>query len=77
MILKQCNKLNFGKNVDKADLSEIRTNMESQPKELGFRNPFLQEPVMAVCGVFLGVREQDGVVRLFYDSAGRAEFPEP
>lgn len=37
MILKQCNKLNFGKNVDKADLSEIRTNMESQPKELGFR----------------------------------------
>jgi len=32
---------------------------------------------MAVCGVFLGVREQDGVVRLFYDSAGRAEFPEP
>lgn len=32
---------------------------------------------MGVCGVFLGVREQDGVVRLFYDSVGRAEFPEP
>ena len=37
MILKQSNKVNFGNNVDKADLSEIRTNMESQPKELGFR----------------------------------------
>lgn len=37
MILKQSNKVNFGNNVDKADLSEIRTNMESQPNELGFR----------------------------------------
>lgn len=37
MILKQFNKVNFGNNVDRADLSEIRTNMESQPKELGFR----------------------------------------
>ena len=36
MILKQFNKVNFGNNVDRADLSEIRTNMESQPKELGF-----------------------------------------
>lgn len=37
MILKQFNKVNFGNNVDRADLSGIRTNMESQPKELGFR----------------------------------------
>lgn len=31
---------------------------------------------MGVRGVFLGVREQGGVVRPFYDSVGRAEFPE-
>lgn len=37
MILKQFNKVNFGNTVDRADLSEIRTKMEGQPKELGFR----------------------------------------
>ena len=30
-------KVNFGNTVDRADLSEIRTKMEGQPKELGFR----------------------------------------
>ena len=37
MILKQFNKVNFGNNVDRADLGEIRTKMEGQLKELGFR----------------------------------------